>query len=65
MDILYVYTENMQRSYMLEAIFNKLCTTSNIDPYVKNISVNSKIFHQLKNNVFLLLDKIRKIIVFK
>ena len=65
MDILYVCTEGMQRSYILEEIFNKICTTSNIAPYVKNISVNSNIFHQLKNNVFLLLDKIRKIIVFK
>ncbi len=59
MDILYVCTENMRRRDMLEAILN------NIDPYVKYISVYSKKFNQLKNNVFLLLDKIRKIIVFK
>ena len=65
MDILYVCTENMRRLDMLEAILNKICTINNIDPYVKYISVYSKKFNQLKNNVFLLLDKIRKIIVFK
>jgi len=65
MDILCVCTENMRRSYRFEAILNKICTMNNIDPYVRDISIFSKIFYELKNNVFLLLDKIRKIIVFK
>jgi protein-tyrosine-phosphatase len=65
MDILYVCTKNMPRDYMIEAILNKICTINNIDPYVKDISIYSRKFHQLKNNIFLLLDKIRKIIVFK
>ena len=65
MDILYVCTKGMRRSCMLKAILNRICTINNIDPYVKDISVYSKIFHQLKNNIFLLLDKITKIIVFK
>lgn len=65
MDILCVCNENMRKRYMLEAFLNKICTINNIDPYVKNSSIISKIFHQLKNNIFLLLDKIRKIIVFK
>lgn len=63
MGILYVCNEKMLRSYMLEAIFNKICTINNVDPYVKAISDYSKIFNELKIN--LLFDKIRKIIVFK
>jgi hypothetical protein len=64
MDILYVCTKDIQRSYM-KAILNRICIINNIDPYVRAISIYSKKFHQLKNNIFLLLDKIRKIIVFK
>ncbi len=65
MDILYVYAEDMRKSYILDAILNKACITNNIDPYVRDISIYSKVFYELKNNIFLLLDKIRKIIVFK
>ena len=43
MDILYVCNEKMRRSYILEAIFNKIFTINNIDPYVKYISIYSKI----------------------
>ena len=65
MDILYVCNEKMQRSYRSEAIFNKICTIKNMIPTIKDISVYSKQFHQLKSNVFLLLDNIRKMREFK
>ena len=65
MDILYVSNEKMQRSYRSEAIFNKICTIKNMIPTIKDISVYSKQFHQLKSNVFLLLDNIRKMREFK
>ena len=65
MDILYVWNEKKQRNYMLESILNKICTISNIDPYVKSISIYSKIVNGLNDNVFLLLDKIMKIVASK
>lgn len=65
MDILYICNEKMRRSYFIEAIFNKIFTENNIEPYVKDISNYSKFFDGLKNNVFLLLDNTRKIMVFK
>ncbi|HEY8804788.1 MAG TPA: hypothetical protein VIM42_06720 [Clostridium sp.] len=65
MDILYVSNEKMRSSVMVEAIFNKRCIIDNINPRVINISLYSKKINGLKNNVFLLLDKIRKIVVFK
>ncbi|MBU3189017.1 hypothetical protein K9O30_09120 [Clostridium bowmanii] len=65
MDILYVCNEKMRKSYNLEAIFNKIFTKNNIDSYVQYIPTYSKIPGGLKNNVFLLLDKIMKIMVFK
>jgi len=65
MDILYVWNEKKQRNYMLESIINKICTISNIDPYVKSISIYSKIVDGLNDNVFLLLDKIMKIVASK
>ncbi len=33
MDILYVCNEKMRKSYMLEAIFNKICTINTYDSY--------------------------------
>ena len=65
MDILYVCNEKMRRSYILEATFNKIFTINNIDSDVQYNSAYSKIFGALKNNVFLLIDKIMKIMVFK
>ena len=65
MDILYVCNEKMRISYILEAIFNKIFTENNIDSDVQYISTYTKIFGGLENNVFLLLDKIMKIMVFK
>ncbi len=65
MGILYVCNEKMRRSYMLEAIYSKICTINIMDPYVKDTLVYLKKFSVLKNNVFLLLDKIKKIVVFK
>lgn len=65
MDILYVCNGKMQRSYILEAIFNKICIINKIVPDGRNISVPSKQINGLKNNIFLLLDKIKKIVVFK
>ncbi|MBU3092569.1 hypothetical protein K2F40_12085 [Clostridium sp. CM028] len=65
MGISYICNEKMRRNYMLEAIYSKIYTINIIDPYVKDVLVYSKEFSGLKNNVFLLLDKIKKIIVFK
>ncbi|MFT5874541.1 MAG: hypothetical protein ACI8WT_003511 [Clostridium sp.] len=65
MGTLYICNEKMQRSYMIEAIFNKIYTTNNIRPYVKYISGSLKKNDALKNNIFLLLDKIREIVAFK
>ena len=64
MDILYNCNEKMGRSYIVEAIFNKICTINNIEPYVMDISIYSKFYDGLKNNVFLLSDNIRKIMAF-
>ena len=68
MDILYVCNEKMRRSYMLEAIFNRICTINNISPITLNIKNNLVCLEKnngLKNSVFLLLDKIRKMMTFK
>ncbi|MBZ9606387.1 hypothetical protein G9F73_000825 [Clostridium estertheticum] len=65
MGISYVCNEKMRKSYMLEAIYSRIYTINIIDPYVKDSLVYSKKFSGLKNNVFFLLDKIKKIIVFK
>lgn len=65
MDVLYVCNKEMLRTHGLEATLNKTCSTNSIDPFVKNISMYSKIFHELMNNIFLLLDNIEKIMVFK
>ena len=64
MDILYISKEKMERSYNIEAIFNKICTINNIQPYVVDNSIYSKFFDGIKNNVFLLSDNIRKIMAF-
>ena len=58
--VFYICNEKMLSIYNIEAIFNKICI-DNIDPYVACVSINSKTFDGLKNNVFLLLDNIRKI----
>ena len=60
MDILYICNEKMLSTYNIEAIFNKICI-DDIDPYVACVLIYSKAFDGLKNNVFLLLDNIRKI----
>ena len=65
MDALYVYNKEMRRANMLEAILNETCSTNIIDPFVKNISTYSKVFHEFVSNIFLLLDNIKKIVVFK
>jgi hypothetical protein len=63
--VLYVCNKEMRRTNMLGAILNKAYSTNGIDSFVKNISTCSKIFHDLVNNIFLLLDNIKKIMVFK
>jgi len=65
MDILYIDNEKMQRSYMIEAICNKLFTINNIESCVACIPIYSKFFDGLKNNIFLLWNNTRKIVVFK
>ena len=65
MDVLYVCNEKIQKNYMLEVIFNKICTINNVDPYVKSIPRYSKKINRLNNNLFLLLNKARKITVFE
>ncbi|WP_291634574.1 hypothetical protein [Clostridium sp.] len=65
MGTLYICNEKMQRSYMIEAIFNKIYTINCIDPYVKHVSIDSKKNDVLMNNIFLLLDKIKKIVALK
>ena len=64
MDILCVCDEKMRRGYMLQAIFNIIRTISDMSLRHKNILVSKK-NNGVKNSVFLLLDNIRKIIVFK
>lgn len=64
MDILYISNEKMGRSSNLEAIFNKICTINNKQPYVVDNSIYSKFLDGLNNNVFLLSDKTRKIMAF-
>jgi hypothetical protein len=65
MDVLYVCNKEMRKTNMLEAILNKTCSTNIIDSFVKSISTYSKIFQELVNNISLLLDNIKKIMVFK
>jgi len=65
MDILYACNEKMKRSYILEAIFNKICIINNIVPQGRNILVPLKQIIGLKNKVYLLFDKIWKIVAFK
>lgn len=60
MDILYVCNEKVQRSFMSQAIFHKIRNISNSDPCVRSTSIFSKKFYELKNNLFSLLDNIRK-----
>ena len=64
MDILYVCNKKMRRSVMIEAIFTQICSIDNINRPVRNISLFIKKIIRLNKNV-LLIDKIRKIIVFK
>jgi hypothetical protein len=61
MGILYNSNEKMQIGVNLEAIFNKIITLYTIDPCVKYISDITQKFEELNNNIFLLLDNIRKI----
>jgi len=65
MNILCVCNEKMRRSYMLQAIFNRICTINDMSLQYKNILVYLKKIDWLKNSVFLLVDNIRKIIAFK
>ncbi|MCB2306375.1 hypothetical protein LGL08_08915 [Clostridium estertheticum] len=65
MDILYVCNEKMERSYILEAIFNKICIINKIAPQVRNILFSLKQIGSSKNNVYLLFDKIWKIVAFE
>jgi len=65
MDILYVCDEKMRSSIMLEVIFNKICIIDDTNPRVINILLYSKKINGLKTKIFLLLNKIRKIAVFK
>ncbi|MCB2289194.1 hypothetical protein LGK97_05380 [Clostridium sp. CS001] len=65
MEVLYVCNNEMRRTNMLEAILNKAYGTGGIDSLVKNISTCLKVFNELMNNIFLLLDNIKKIMVFK
>jgi len=65
MDILYICNEKMRRSYIINDICNKTFTVNNIEPYVLYISIYSKFFDGLKNNVFLLWDNTRKIMAFE
>ncbi|MBX4266177.1 hypothetical protein [Clostridium estertheticum] len=65
MDILYVCNEKMKRSYILEAVFNKICIMNKIVPQVKNILFSLKQISSSKNNVYLLFDKIWKIVAFE
>lgn len=65
MDILYICNEKMRKSYIIEAICNKLFTVNNIGTYVVYTPIYSKFFDGLKNNVFLLWDNMREIMVFK
>ncbi|MBU3101345.1 MULTISPECIES: hypothetical protein [Clostridium] len=65
MDILYVCNEKMERSYILEAVFNKICIINKIVPQVSNILFSLKQINSSKNNVYLLFDKIWKIVAFE
>jgi hypothetical protein len=65
MDILYVCNRKMRRNVMIEAIFTRICSIDNINRPVRNISLFIKKIIRLNNNVLLLINKIRKIIVFK
>ncbi|MBU3143149.1 hypothetical protein [Clostridium sp. CF012] len=65
MDILYICNDKMRKSYIREAICNEIFTVNNIGTYVTYTTIYSKFFDGLKNNVFLLWDNTRKIMVFK
>ncbi|MBW9152468.1 hypothetical protein [Clostridium estertheticum] len=65
MDILYVCNEKMKRSYILEAVFNKICIINKIVPQGSNILFSLKQISSSKNNVYLLFDKIWKIVAFE
>lgn len=65
MDILYACNEKVKRNCTLEAIYNKIFIINNIVPQVKIILVPLKQINDLKNDVYLLFDKIWKIVVFK
>ena len=65
MEILYAGNKKMKRSYILEAIFNKICIINNIVPQGRNILAPFKQIIGIKNNVYLLFDKIWKIVAFK
>jgi hypothetical protein len=65
MDILYVYNKKMRESYVLQAIFNKICTIDNISPMIRENSVYFRKNNLLKNNMILLLYKYRKIMAFE
>ncbi|MBU3214937.1 hypothetical protein LL033_08875 [Clostridium estertheticum] len=65
MDILYVCNEKMERSYILKAVFDKICIINKIVPQVRNILFSLKQINSSKNNVYLLFDKIWKIVAFE
>ena len=65
MDILYICNEEMRKSYIIEAICNKLFTVNNIGTYVMYTPICSKFFDGLRINIFLLCDNTRKIMAFK
>lgn len=64
MDISYVYNEKMRESYMLQAIFNKMCAIEVLSLIVKSISAYFRKNNLLKNNM-ILLYKHRKIMAFE
>ncbi|MBX4260749.1 hypothetical protein KTC96_21585 [Clostridium estertheticum] len=65
MDILYVCNEKMKISYILEAVFNKICIINKIVPQARNILFSLKQISSSKNNVYLLFDKVWKIVAFE
>ncbi|MBU3111543.1 hypothetical protein [Clostridium lacusfryxellense] len=65
MDISYVYNEKMRESYMLQAVFNKMCVIEVLSLIVKSISVYFRKNNLLKNNMILLLYKHRKVMAFE
>ena len=65
MDILHVCNKEMLRTHRLEAILSKTCSANIIDPIGKDTTSYSNIFHDIVNNIVLLLDNIKRIMVFK